>query len=245
VGNDVLRRRLAEAKMTERELAETIGAATLTITRWITEDRLPHSRLRWAAAEALGCDEVEIWPRAARAMIKTGPDREVHAVYLSHDEALPQWRQLIVSATEEIAVSAFDFYFLWRLIPDLSELLRAKVELGCRARFILGDRANPIVAADERSTGAPVTLGSRVDQTRQFLEPLRDVVQIRESALGFGRSVYRADSDALLVTWPHGISDGNYPVQHLRRRLDGGIFDQLAVRHVDALWESAEPVVWP
>ena len=228
--------------MTERQLAETIGADPLTITRWISEDRLPHSRLRWAAAEVLGCDEVELWPRAARTMVKTGPDREIYAVYLSHDDALPSWRQIIVSATEEIAVSAFDFYFLWRLIPGLSEILRAKVANGCRVRFILGDRAAPIIAADEEATGASVTLGSRIDQTRQFLEPLRDVVQIRESALGFGRSVYRGDSDALLVTWPHGISDGSYPVQHMRRRQDGGLFDQMAVKHVDALWQAAVPV---
>jgi hypothetical protein len=33
-------------------------------------------------------------------------------------------------------------------------------------------------------------------------------------------------------------------VLHLRRRQDGGIFDQVAVRHVEALWEDAVPV-WP
>ena len=89
--------------MTERQLAEHIGADPLTISRWITEDRLPHSRLRWAAAQVLGCDEVDLWPRAARTALKTGPDREVISVYPSH-AAVPGavWQRLIGDATAEI-----------------------------------------------------------------------------------------------------------------------------------------------
>jgi hypothetical protein len=34
------------------------------------------------------------------------------------------------------------------------------------------------------------------------------------------------------------------PVFHLRRRQDGGLFDRMAVQHVDALWQAAAPV-WP
>ncbi len=36
--------------------------------------------------------------------------------------------------------------------------------------------------------------------------------------------------------------EASYPYLHLARRQDGGIFDQLAVRHVEGVWEAARPV---
>src|SRR5262249_4820399 len=246
VPNDVLRRALVDAKLTERQLAERIGADPATVSRWVSDaTRTPQPRLRWAVADALGVDEMSLWPNATRAMIKTGPDREIHHVYLS-SPAVPgeRWVDLISNATRDIAVSAFSCYFLWNLIPDLSTKLRAKVADGCRVRFIIGDPGNPLVEADEAATGVPLKLTTRIAQTRHMLEPLRDIVEGRESTLGYGRSVFRGDNDALLSIWPHGIWGGDYPVLHLRRRQDDGIFDQMAVRHVDRLWEDATPV-WP
>ncbi len=237
---------MAEANMSQRQLAERIGADPKTVSRWVSDEhRTPYPSLRWAVAEALGVDEVSIWPQAARAALKVGPDREVLAVYPTRS-AMPTavWERMIGDATREIALCAYSSTILWTLMPDLSKVLRAKAESGCRVRVIIADPSSPFVAADEAATKVPLKLTTRIEQTRYLLEPLHDVVEVRESALGFGRSVFRGDNDALLSIWPHGIWGGDYPVFHLRRHQDGGVFDQMAVRHVEALWEAAAPV-WP
>jgi hypothetical protein len=132
--------------------------------------------------------------------------------------------------------------WLWYAVPNLSSVLRTKAEAGCRVRVVVSDPANPIVQADEQATGVPLTLSSRITQTLHQFEPLSDVVQVRQSAMGYGRGVIRGDDAATLHVWLHGALGTDLPVLHLRHRMDGGIFDQIAVRHVEALWEAAEPV---
>src|SRR5262249_4052448 len=238
-----LRRALADARLTERQLAERIGADPATVSRWVSDaTRTPQPRLRWAVADVLGVDEMSLWPSAARAMIKTGPDREIHHVYPTRS-GMPTsvWEDIISNAARELTYCAYSTTILWTLMPDVSDRLRARAKIGCRVRFIIGDPSNALVAADEASTGVPVKLSTRSEQTRFVLEPLRDAVEVRESALGYGRSVLRGDDEALLGIWPHGIWGGDYPVLQLRRRQDDGIFDQMAVRHVERLWEGATP----
>jgi len=75
-----------------------------------------------------------------------------------------------------------------------------------------------------------------------LLEPLADVVEVRRVTLACGRSVYRGDGDAVAHWWLHGQMGIDFPAMHLCRRMTGGILDQMAVRHVEALWESARPV---
>jgi transcriptional regulator with XRE-family HTH domain len=242
--NDVLRRAIAEAKMTERQLAERIGADPKTVSRWVAEEhRTPHPRLRWQVSETLGVDEMELWPQAVRAAIKTGPDREIAAVYPAH-AAVPDsvWRRLISDATREIMLCGYAPYWLWWQIPDLSATLRTKVEAGCRVRVIIGEPTMSLVASDEAATGAPLTLTARIEQTQHLVEPLRDVIEVRRTGMGFGRSVYRGDDQAAADWWLHGQNGTDFPVIHLRRRQSGGLFDQMAVRHAEALWEDAHPV---
>src|SRR5690606_28735162 len=59
---------MADAKMTVRGLASAVGVDDKTVARWLSYERIPHPRHRWAAAEALsrwpevlsvtcGCDQ--------------------------------------------------------------------------------------------------------------------------------------------------------------------------------------------
>jgi hypothetical protein len=243
MANETLRRALADARLTERELAERIGAHPVTVSSWVTDPhRTPQPRLRRQVADVLKVDEMSLWPQI-RTALKTGPDREIVTVYPTRS-AMPTavWERMIDDARTEIALCQYSSTILWTLIPDLSGTLRAKAESGCRVRVITGDPTSPFVTADEAATDVPLTLTSRIEQTRYLLEPLRDVVEVRASGLGFGRSLFRGDNEALLSIWPHGIWGGDYPVFHLRRRQDGGVFDQMAVKHVEALWEDATPV---
>jgi len=248
VPNEVLRRALSEAKLTERELAEKVGVAPETVSRWISEDRLPHRRLRWAAAEVLGVDEVELWPRAARAAIKTGPDREIMAVYPSRF-TIPTalYRRLLDHAGREITLCAYSYYGLWNRLPDLSAILRSKAESGVKVRIILGEVDSPITRRLEEFDPEPLTWTAAIESSRRTLEPLHDVIEIRQTDLAWGKSVYRFDNEAMVclyVITSQVPVEASYPYLHLVRRQDGGIFDALAHRHTEGVWEAAVPV-WP
>jgi len=192
----------------------------------------------------LGVDEVELWPRAARAALKTGPDREIISVYPSHS-ATPAavWQRLITDAVREIMLCGTSPYWLWYEVPNLTQTLRGRVEAGARVRVVIGIADDPMITADEVATGSPMTLSARIAQTRHVLEPLRDMVQVRQSGMGYGRSVYRGDDQAVVHLWLHGQRGEDFPTMHLHKRQAGGIFDQM-VRHTEALWADAAPV-WP
>ncbi|MET8257745.1 helix-turn-helix transcriptional regulator [Micromonospora sp. NPDC005205] len=64
--NDALRVALSDTGHTTESLAETVGVDPKTVGRWLTEDRIPHSRHRLAAAEALHKDVSDIWPDTSR-----------------------------------------------------------------------------------------------------------------------------------------------------------------------------------
>jgi len=236
---------MQDAGLNPVQLAGRIGCTPRSVEGWIAGDHTPYAPTRHQLSDVLKVDEMTLFPEAARHLLKTGPDREVRHVYLHNREVpLTVWRKLIGEASHDIAISAFDFYFLWELIPGLSEILRAKAGDGCQIRFILGVPADQLVQADEQTTETPLKLSTRIEQTRYVLEPLRDIVGVRETPLGYGRSVFRGDNEALAWMWPHGIWGGDFPVFHLQRRQDGGVFDQMAVRHIEALWRDATPV-WP
>ena len=244
-GNDVLRRELAASGLSPADLAEKVGVDEKTCARWVADaERTPHPKHRRAVAGLLGVEADVLWPDAVKATLKTGWDREVQAVYPSHS-AVPAsvWQRLVADATREIVFCDIVSYWYWFVVPDLSRVLREKAEAGCRVRVVVGDPADPVIRADQESTGVPLTLTSRIGQTRHLLEPLADVVEVRQTTSeGFGRSVYRGDGAAVAHWWLYGQMGTDFPALHLRRRQDGGIFDQVAVRHVEALWEAARPV---
>ena len=235
---------MIDAKRTEDALASVVGVDVKTVSRWLNENgRTPHPRHRYAACEDLGVDEAMIWPETVRGAVKTGPDREVLTVYPSHS-SVPKavWQKLVADAAREIVFCDTCSYWMWYDVADLTHILRAKAEAGCRIRVIVGKPDDDPVRADEAATDVPMTLTARIEQTKHLLQPLRDVVEVRETALGFGRSVYRGDDAACAHWWLHGTMGIDFPVLHLKRHQDAGIFDQIAVNHVEALWEAAEPV---
>jgi hypothetical protein len=152
------------------------------------------------------------------------------------------WQKLVTEARREIVFCDTVSYWYWYDVPDLTRILREKAEAGCRVRVMVGDPADPVVRADEAATDIPLTLSSRIEQTLHLVEPLRDVVEVRRTMAGWGRSVYRGDGEAVAHWWLHGQMGIDFPAMHLRRRQSGGLFDQVAVRHVEALWEAARPV---
>ena len=245
MANDALRRAMAEAHVTEADLAERCSVDVKTVSRWIASDgRLPHPRHRWAASEALGVDEAMLWPDGVRRNVKTGPDREIAATY-PYRSACPKsvWRTLLTDATDEITFAGFTNYFLWLELPNLRSVLRRKAERGCRVRFLVGDPDSEVTRRREEAEGVPLTVSTRIRITLAELAKL-DGTPGLEARFGdehIAMSVFRFD-DQMLVT-PHlaRLVGHDSPMLHLRRMQDDGLFDRFAF-HVAELWKTGRPV---
>lgn len=232
------------ARLTEQDLAARCNVDAKTVARWVTDDsRIPHPRHRYAASEALGVDEAVLWPDGIRKNVKTGPDREIVAVY-PYRSACPKsvWRGLIGGATDELTFAGYTNYFLWLEIPNLRTVLRRKAERGCRVRFLVGDPASAVTRRREDVEGVALTVGTRINITLDELAKLGGVtgVEARFSDEHIAMSVFAFDDQMLVSTHLANLVGHDSPVLHLRRCQDDGLYDRYA-HHLAELWRSARP----
>jgi transcriptional regulator with XRE-family HTH domain len=245
VANMALRQAMADAKMTERALARRVGVDEKTVSRWVAQDgRIPHSRHRWATCEALGVDEAVLWPDAIRGAVKTGPDREIAAVY-PYRATCPAslWRKLITGATNEIMLAGYTSYFLWIEQPNLGVALRRKAGQGCRVRFLVGDPESEVTRRREEQEATSFTVSTRIAVTLEQLERLRGVtgIEARFSDRHIAMSVFVFDQDAIVTPHLANLVGHDSPALHVRRCQDDGIFDRF-VMHTRALWDEGRDV---
>ncbi|WP_327384725.1 MULTISPECIES: XRE family transcriptional regulator [unclassified Streptomyces] len=243
--NHALRRAMANAKMTEAQLAEACGVDTKTVSRWITApNRIPHARHRWAASEALGEEEAALWPNAVRSALSTGPDREIVQVF-PYRSAAPTslWKSLVTKAQRELMFAGYTNYFLWLEQANLAGALRRKAEGGCRVRFLIGDPDSPVTAAREAEEGVPLTLSTRIAVTLNELEKLHEVsgIEGRFETGHVNLSVFRFDDEMIVTPILARRVGHDSPMMHLRRRQTDGMFDRFTA-HVEELWSRGRDI---
>jgi len=244
VPNLALRQAMTDAKMTEQALARRIGVDEKTVARWVQDSRVPHPRHRWAACEVLEVDEAVLWPEAIRATIKTGPDREVAAVY-PYRSACPAslWRRLITDAKSEITFAGYTSYFLWIEQPNLGAALRRKASQGCRVRFLVGDPDSEVTRHREEVEATSLTVSTRIAVTLDELRKLRgtDGIEARFSDRHIALSVFAFDDDMIITPHLANLVGHNSPAFHFRRRQDDGVFDRFAL-HMQSLWNDGRDI---
>ncbi|MEV7172390.1 XRE family transcriptional regulator [Streptomyces sp. NPDC093224] len=243
--NHALRRAMANAKMTEAQLAEACGVDAKTVGRWIAApNRIPHARHRWAASEVLGEEEAALWPNAVRSALSTGPDREIVQVF-PYRSAAPAglWKSLVTKAQRELVFAGYTNYFLWLEQANLAGVLRRKAEGGCRVRFLIGDPDSPVTAAREAEEGVPLTLSTRIAVTLNELEKLHEVsgIEGRFETGHVSLSVFRFDDEMIVTPILARRVGHDSPMMHLRRRQADGMFDRFAA-HVEELWSRGRDV---
>ncbi|MFI8448269.1 hypothetical protein [Streptomyces erythrochromogenes] len=241
----MLRDAMARRGVTRTELARIVGVDVKTVDRWVDPpSRTPHSPRRAAVAEVLGVDPGMLWPRAVRAAIKTGADREILAAYPYRNACPPTvWSSLLDGAQRDIVFAGYTSYFLWQEQPRAAERLRVKAEAGCRIRFLLGDPESEVTRRREEVEDVPLTVSTRIRITLDQLRKLGPLpgLEARFSEGHISLSVFRFDDEALVT--PH-IADQlghESPLLQLRRLQPDGLFDRFA-QHAETLWAAGRPV---
>lgn len=247
--NTALRRAMADKNVKPRQLASHVGVSLKTVERWLGDAEYnPHARNRADTSDYLGVGEEMLWPKAVTTAIKTGPDREIVAVY-PYRSACPRavWAELVASAKKEIFFAGYTNYFVWLEQPHFHLTLRQKVEEGVRVRFLLGDPDSEVTRAREAVEDVALSVSTRVRICQEnlakvgALEGLETRFSAPEDAPNHvGLSVFRFDDDALVTPHLARLVGHDSPMMHLRHRDEHGMFSRFA-DHAEELWSRAVP----
>jgi transcriptional regulator with XRE-family HTH domain len=242
--NERLRAALAEKGLTPETLAAAVEVDPKTVERWITKNRPPYRRHRYAVAALLEVDEIHLWPDAVSPSEAAGAsESEIINVY-PHRWAVPQdlWRRFFESAEEDIGVLVYSGLFIAE-DAGLHRIFRAKAEAGAEVRILLGDPDSGHVAQRGADEGTDEGMAARIKNAVVLYKALRRVegIEFRLHDTILYNSIYRSDDQVLVNTHIHGFAALQAPVLHLRS-VSGGNMVTNYLESFDRIWDGAKPL---
>jgi hypothetical protein len=242
--NERLKAAFLRKAVTPEDVAAKLKVDPKTVERWITTDRRPYRRYRYALGAILGEDETYLWPGAlSQDQVAGASESEIITVY-PHRWTVPRdmWGHMFDAAEDEIGVLVYSGVWLAEDAGILA-ILREKAEAGVRVRLLVGDPDGPEVISRGQAEGIDDTLPGKVRYALVLLRPLLQVdgVEIRRHDTVLYNSIYRSDDELLVNTHIYGQVATNAPVLHLRR-VAGGNMVNTYLESFDLVWSRAEPV---
>jgi transcriptional regulator with XRE-family HTH domain len=238
--NELLRARIAARGWRPSDLAARVQVDAKTVERWIHTGRVPHRTTRWSVAQALGVDELTIWPEVADHQgTRAASQAELVAVYPNRGQVPPAlWTSMIRDSAESISLLVYAGLFWFDAHADLCDLLKARADAGVQVRLALGDPDAPAIAT--RGVEEGIDMAARTRLTLGLIGPIvgHPGIEVRLHATTLYASLYRADDALLANTHVLGSPALHSPVLHLQRIPGGQMFDHYAASFERA-WASA------
>lgn len=240
--NDRLRTTLVRTGVTVEELAECCGIDPKSAERWITMDRVPHKRHRWAASRRLGVDESYLWPAAISGSAQAARSELVELFPSRASVPRETWLQLLEAAAGNIDVLVFSGTFYSQIQPRIAAMLQARIAAGVKVRLCWGDPESAAVAIRDEEEGIHGTLAHKVRSALTYYRPLLEVpgCEIRLHGTTLYNSLFRYDDEILVNPHAYGEPASANPVMHFRR-LDGAPLFPHYVNSFERVWETARP----
>ncbi|WP_280400872.1 DUF5919 domain-containing protein [Nocardia carnea] len=244
MSNERLRVAMAAGGWTHASLAEATGVDPKSVERWVNLGRIPRRRTAIQAAERLGEDVHVLWPALRQARPARAVSPELVALHDQRaDVPASTFVNLFAAARERIDVLVYAAVFLHEAYPRLNDLLIERAEAGCSIRLAVGDPDGVNV----RQRGTEEKFGHGIESRCRLalmhyraLQPTAGI-ELRTHDTTLYNSIYRADDQMLVNAHVWGVNAYGAPVWHLRRTLDGGLFDTYT-ESFDAVWQTARPV---
>lgn len=245
VRNDRLRDAMRVAHVSEAQLARQVGVDPKTVSRWLGEGRIPRDYHRRAVAEVLHVSPNALWSVDTHAATECGS--EVLAAYAHRaDVQAHQWRAMFSAAETEIDLLGYAFLFLPESFPGLIDALRDKARSGVRVRICFVDPASENARIRDLEEDLDEGLLARIRTSMKYFRGVAESpgVEVRCHTAPMYNSTFRWDDDMFVTPHLLGVPGYHAPLFHLKRRIDGGVFDNFA-SNIDAHWQSSHEIVWP
>jgi hypothetical protein len=231
---------MLNAELTAQHLAGLVGVDVKSVSRWISEDRVPHPITRLRVARTLNQQETYLWPSILGADEESSQgDCELEHIWRTRSAVSTEiWHALFNRAASQLDILVYAGAFLLETL-DITDILKIKSSTGTHVRVVIGDPDSDAVrlrAAEEQTCWLP----ERCRTTQLHLLQLRCAagVEIKVHGTTLYASLFRFD-DVMLVN-PHAYGAPGYasPVQRIHRRSMGGMFDHYAASF-DRVWAKS------
>ncbi|GAA3129005.1 XRE family transcriptional regulator [Kribbella aluminosa] len=232
--NEVLRRAMYGANLTETDVAAEVAVDPKTVRNWL-HGQLPQARHRAILTKLLGIEEERTWPELSGAR---QPD--LVAVYPRRTALMREsWLSLFESAVSEIGIVAYDAMFLLQ-DTDFVRCLRDKCAAGTQVRVGLRAPGEATAALGDLDAETEMRVAN-VRSAVSLLQPLFPYAgfDLRLHDVILYNSLYRADDELLVNQHAHGIAGAESPVFHYRRAPRGNMF-QSYLASFETIWSQAE-----
>ncbi|WP_345573869.1 hypothetical protein [Nonomuraea rosea] len=122
----------------------------------------------------------------------------------------------------------------------LAKVLKRKAQQACQVRFLVGNPESDVTRRREEVENVPLTVSTRIRITLSEIEQLRDVpgVEVRFGDEHIAMSVLRFDAEMLVTPHLAKLVGHDFPMLHLRRYQEDGLFDRFAY-HASELWSNS------
>ncbi|MEV6273383.1 XRE family transcriptional regulator [Kribbella sp. NPDC051936] len=233
--NDVLRRAMYNANLTELDLSVELAVDPKTVRNWM-RGQVPHRRTRSAVSRLLGVDEDVVWPEPRATGAEADRPAEIAGIYPRRTSIDPQsWRSFFESAESEIGILAYSALFLAedarivRLLREKSDHVRIRIALGAP------DGTKVVERGAEEQIGE--AMGEKIRNSLALLGPLlvSESVELRLHDTVLYNSMFRADGQLLVNQHAYGIPAAQSPVYHYRSSDDSEMFDSY-LASFEAVW---------
>jgi hypothetical protein len=235
---------MLDAELSAQHLAGLVGVDVKSVARWITEDRVPHPVTRVRVARALNQQDTYLWPSIL------GLDDERHHGDTELDRIWPMrsavstevWHSLFNQAARQLDILVYAGAFLIESL-DFADILKVRSSVGTQVRVLIGDPDSDAVrlrAVEEEACWLP----ERCRTTQRDLLEVRcaPTVAVKLHGTTLYASLFRFDDAMMVNTHVYGAPGYESPVQRIRRRSTGGMFDHYAASF-DRVWAASKVAI--
>ncbi|WP_368861659.1 XRE family transcriptional regulator [Actinospica durhamensis] len=244
MANERLRAALLERGVTPDQLAVAVEVDVKTIERWVTKNRTPYRRHRYAVASFLQMEETYLWPEALSAEQVAGASESEILNVFPHRWTVPDdlWRRHFESAEQEIGVLVYSGLFISE-DAGIQRIFRDKADAGVRIRILLGNPDSEHVSKRGEDEGIDASMAAKIRNALVMYKPLRalDGIEFRLHDTILYNSIYRADDLVLVNTHIYGVAASQAPVLQLRH-VAGGSMVANYLNSFERVWEGAIPL---
>jgi hypothetical protein len=234
--NRALRRALADADLTEVDVAVRCEVDTKTVRAWVS-GRVPYPRNRRKIAKLVGRDESDLWPDVD-AVHASG---EIQLAY-PHRWAVPreEWMALFTSARREIGILVYAGLFLAE-DAGIRAVLAEKAQAGVRVRILLGDPDGRCVLQRGADEGIDRAMSGKIRNALSVYRTLAELenVEIRLHDTVLYTSMFRADDELLANIHAYGLIAAQAPVFRVKAAV-GGDLARLYFDSFERVWGGAK-----
>lgn len=225
--NHRLKGAMLNAELSAQGLASRVGVDVKSVSRWLSQDRVPHPLTRARVAHVLEQQETFLWP----VLLDGDEARDITCAELDRiwptRSAIPTqtWHAFFSRAAKELDILVYAGGFLLETL-DLADVIAHKAKTGTKTRILVGDPDSDAVkvrAAEERLPWLP----ERCRTTQQYLTQVRcrPGVGVRLHGTTLYASLFRFDDLILVNQHAYGAWACQAPVHQVRRIRDGYLFD--------------------